>query len=473
MKTLLLNPPSYKDFDGGPGARYQSRSEVRSLWYPTWLCYPAGLIKDSRVLDAPAARLGLDETLAIAKDFKLIIIHTSSPSFHMDAKTAERIKANSADVLIGFVGPYVTVLPEETLNHSSAIDFVIRGEYDFAVRDLADGAKFSEVQGISYKEGEKLFSVGPAQNIKNLDDLPFVTPIYKRDLNMHDYDSGYIKCPYVSFYTGRGCVSRCTYCLWPQTFSKHNYRVRSVDNILEEIHITRQLFPKNREIFFDDDTFTDNRQQVKELSHHFGKIGFTWSANSKVTTDFETLKAMKAGGLRLLLVGYETGSQEILNNIKKGTRIKQALEFTKNCKKLGIMIHGCFIIGLPGETKATVEQTIAFAKEVDPDSLQVSLAAPYPGTEFHRYVADNNYFSSKGLVGVDGYQNPGVSYPEISEKELVAAVERLYRAFYFRPKVIARIMGRACLDFDDFKWRMRQAVEFGKALRQRKKDNVS
>jgi hopanoid biosynthesis associated radical SAM protein HpnJ len=467
MRTLLLNPPSFDGFDGGAGSRWQARREVYSFWYPTWLCYTAGLIRESRVVDAPASGIGVEETIASAKDFDLVALYTSAPGFPQDVRLAERIKAAHPGTLIGFIGPYPTALPEETLKASPAIDFVSRGEFDYMLRDMAAGANFTEIQGLSYRQDGRIIHNGSAQRIENLDDLPFVIPIYKRDLDISRYESGYLKYPYLSFYTGRGCVSRCTFCLWPQTFSLHAYRVRSVDNIVEEVKLALKTFPEVKEIFFDDDTLTDNRPQVRELAGRFKPLGFTWSANSKVTTDYDTLKAMRDGGLRLLVVGYESGNQQILKNIKKGTNLRQAREFTRRCQQLGIRIHGTFIVGLPGETQQTIEESIEFAKELNPDSIQVSLAAPYPGTEFYNYLQEHRYFSARGLVNIQGYQTASVEYPWITSGELQDAVERFYKAFYFRPRVIAKILGRALLDFAELKRRLRQGAEFMRAMKER------
>jgi hypothetical protein len=139
MKTLLLNPPSFDGFDGGAGSRWQARREVYSFWYPTWLCYTGGLIRGSRVVDAPASGIGVEETVASAKDFDLVAIYTSAPGFPQDVRLAERIKAAHPSGLIGLIGPYPTVLPEETLKASPAIDFVTRGEFDYMLRDIAAG----------------------------------------------------------------------------------------------------------------------------------------------------------------------------------------------------------------------------------------------------------------------------------------------------------------------------------------------
>ena len=216
--------------------------------------------------------------------------------------------------------------------------------------------------------------------LEDMDQLPFVTEVYKRDLRIEDYFIGYLLHPYVSLYTGRGCKSRCTFCLWPQTVGGHRYRVRSPGHVAEEIALARRYFPQVREFFFDDDTFTDNLPRAEAIARELGKLGVTWSCNAKANVPRETLKVLKDNGLRLLLVGYESGNQQILHNIKKGMRIEVAKRFTRDCHELGIKIHGTFILGLPGETQETIEETIRFATEINPHTIQVSLAAPYPGT---------------------------------------------------------------------------------------------
>ena len=189
-----------------------------------------------------------------------------------------------------------------------------------------------------------------------MDDLPFVTDVYKRDLVIEDYFIGYLLHPYVSLYTGRGCRSKCTFCLWPQTIGGHRYRTRSAGNVAAEISRAKEYFPQVKEFFFDDDTFTDDLPRAEDVARRLAKIGVTWSCNAKANVPYETLRVLRENGLRLLLVGYETGVQEILNNIRKGTRIDVARKFTEDCHKLGITIHGTFIVGLPGETPDTIER---------------------------------------------------------------------------------------------------------------------
>ena len=151
MKTLFLNPPSFKDFDGGAGSRYQATREVTSFWYPTWLCYPAGLIEGSRLIDAPAEHLEIDKVLSIAKDFELIVIYTSTPSVNNDISIAQMIKDINSDAKIVFVGPHPSAMAEETLRASNAVDIVARREFDLSIKEIAQGKELSEIDGISYR----------------------------------------------------------------------------------------------------------------------------------------------------------------------------------------------------------------------------------------------------------------------------------------------------------------------------------
>ena len=228
-----------------------------------------------------------------------------------------------------------------------------------------------------------------------MDQLPFVTDVYKRDLRIEDYFIGYLMHPYVSLYTGRGCKSHCTFCLWPQTVGGHRYRVRSPGHVAEEIRQAKAMWPQVKEFFFDDDTFTDNLPRAEAIARELGKMGVTWSCNAKANVPRETLKVLKDNGLRLLLVGYESGNQQILYNIKKGMRIEVARKFTKDCHELGIKIHGTFILGLPGETKDTIEETIRFATDINPHTIQVSLAAPYPGTFLYKQALENGWLDAE------------------------------------------------------------------------------
>jgi hopanoid biosynthesis associated radical SAM protein HpnJ len=469
MRTLFLNPPSYGGFDGGAGARYQARREIRSFWYPTWLAYPAGLVPESRLVDAPPAGMDVDDIIRQASGFDLIIINTSTPTIANDARVAELLKDYYTDIKIGFVGPHTIVLPEETLATSKAIDFVTTGEFDYAVAEIAKGIPFDRVDGIAFRSNGSIRRTNDRLPITDLDALPFVTRIYARDLNIYNYYNGYLRHPYVSLYTGRGCRARCTFCLWPQTISGHVYRVRSTENVYEEMVIAKQLFPEAKEFFFDDATLTDNTSRVKDIARKLKNLGITWSCNARANVPKETLKVMKEGGLRLLTVGFESSNQKILNNIKKGINVDRAREFVKATKELGILIHGTFILGLPGETAETIEQTIRFAKEIDPYSIQVSLLAPYPGTELYAQgIKEGWIIKEKDQLVREGIQNAVISYKGLSREEIFEAVERFYRRFYLRPRPILRILKDMLQDRDEFKRRIREGKEFFTFMTKRK-----
>ncbi|HAM02674.1 MAG TPA: hopanoid biosynthesis associated radical SAM protein HpnJ [Acidimicrobiaceae bacterium] len=471
MRTLFLHPPSYEGFDGGAGSRYQAKREIRSFWYPTWLAQLAALVPGSKLVDAPAADLSLEDVLPLAKEYELVVMHTSSPSFPGDVKVAEAFKAANPDLKVGFVGAKVAVEPEASLTASADIDFVCREEFDFTVVEIAEGRPLAEIDGVVFRDDTGSVVRTPDRAVlEDMDRLPYVVDVYKRDLDIDDYFIGYLKHPYVSLYTGRGCRSQCTFCLWPQTVGGHRYRTRSVQHVLGEMELIPKYFPQVKEVFFDDDTFTDDRPRAEEIARGLGRLGLTWSCNAKANVPYETLKVMRENGLRLLLVGFETGDEQILKNIKKGVKVERARQFAKDCHDLGITIHGTFILGLPGETKETIQQTIRFAREINPHSLQVSIAAPYPGTALYKQAKEQGWLPDDGasLVDEHGVQSSVLEYPELSRTEIFDSVDAFYRKFYFRAGKIAEMVSEMVRDRDMFTRRLREGVEFVSFLRKHK-----
>ncbi len=469
MKTLLLNPPSFEQFDGGAGARWPARREIASYWYPVWLAYPAGLIKESRLVDAPPHGISPEETVRIAMDFDFLVLFTSKVGFKNDVKLAETIKERKPSIKIAFVGPPVSVKPEEALNASRAIDFVARKEFDYTVTEFAQGKSLEKIDGVSFRRNGGIVHNPDRPLLQDLDSLPFISEIYRRDLDPTKYNIPFLKHPYLSFYTARGCPARCIYCLWPQTFTGHPWRTRSNENVMAEVKRALEIFPEVKEIFFDDDTWAWGKARVLDICRHLKELKFTWSCNSRVHADYEMLKAMKEAGCRLLVVGFESGVQEVLDNMKKGITVEQSLTFMKNCKELGITVHGDFMIGLPGETKETIRRTLEFAQKLDPETIQVSVAHPFPGTEFYKYLEDNGYLTDDDMVDELGHQLPNFEYPWLNRQEIVDAVEYFYGKYYFRPKVIYRIVRRAIFDADDRKRLYKEARDYLTLRARRKK----
>jgi len=468
MKTLLLNPPSFENFDGGASSRWPATREITSFWYPVWLTYPAGLIRDSRLLDAPSHGVSPQETIQIARDYSFLVLFTSTPGFANDTQLAEEIKTVHPEIKIAFVGPHVSVSPEESLRASSAIDFVVRKEFDYAVTEFAEGKPLDEIAGVSYLENGNVVHNPDRPPMEDLDSLPFAVEIYKRDLDITRYNVPFLKHPFIAFYTARGCPALCTYCLWPQTFSGHRWRPRSVDNVVAEIRRALELFPEVKEIFFDDDTFAWKKSRTIEMCEKLRPLNITWSCTCRVHADYETLKAMKEAGCRLLIVGFESGDPTVLKNIKKGVTAEQAREFMRNCRRLGISVHGDFIIGLPGETRETIERTMQFAKDLDCETIQVSIAHSFPGTEFHDYLLDHGYLTPYEMSDECGHQLPNIEYPDLSRREIMEAVERFYGSYYFRPRIAFRIVRKALFDAAERRRLFKEAREYLR-LRARRK----
>ncbi len=465
LRTLFLHPPAVAGFDGGAGSRYQAKREIRSFWYPTWLAQPAALVPGSRLVDAPPDGLTLDDVRPLARDYDLCVMHTSTPSFASDVRVAEALKAENPALTIGLVGAAVAVAPEASLRASSALSFVGRNEFDFTIQEVAQGRPLRSVRGLSYRVNGHVEHTAERPPLENMDALPFVTPVYKRDLTVEHYAIGYLRHPYVSLYTGRGCRSRCTFCLWPQTVGGQRYRTRSPEHVAEEMALAARLFPQVREFFFDDDTFTDDLPRAEAIARRLGRLGITWSINAKANVPYATLKVLKDNGLRLLLVGYESGNQAILNNVKKGVRLDVARRFTREAKAVGIAIHGTFILGLPGETRETIAETIRFAAELDPHTIQVSLAAPYPGTALYEEAQRNGWLESDELVDGLGVQVSALGYAHLSRPEIFRSVDQFYRRFYFRPRKVLSLAAEMVRDRRVMKRRLSEGREFLKFLR--------
>ena len=471
MRTLFLQAPSLDGFDGGAGSRYQARCEIRSYWYPTWLAQVAAIVPDSKLVDAIPHRLTLADVVREAPNYDLAVLHTSTPSFASDVRVVKSLKAANPGLKVGFVGAKVAVEPRASLESSPAIDFVAGNEFDFIIKEVAENRDWNTIAGLSYRDAAGAIRHNPPRAIlENMDELPFVTPVYKRDLTIENYFIGYLKHPYISLYTGRGCKSRCTFCLWPQTVGGHRYRTRSVGNVVEEIRWAKEAFPDVKEFFFDDDTFTDDRPRTEAIARELGKLGVTWSCNAKANLPRDTLRVMRDNGLRLLLVGYESGNQQILHNIRKGMRIDVARRFTRDCHELGITIHGTFILGLPGESRETIEETIRFATQINPHTIQVSLAAPYPGTELYRDAIENGWLNEAHaeLIDAGGVQIAPLHYPRLSHTEIFQSVDEFYRRFYFRAPKIASIMSEMVRSPEMMVRRLREGVEFFSFLRERR-----
>jgi hopanoid biosynthesis associated radical SAM protein HpnJ len=451
LKTLFLNPPSFEKFDGGASSRWPATREIESYWYPVWLTYPAGMLEGSRLVDAPPHHIKWAEVVTILKDYEFLVLFTSTMGWDGDQRMAEVIKQTYPSIKIAFVGPPVTTSPDKALNECAAIDFICRREFDFSVVEFAQGKPLNEILGVSYKDDNGVIQHNPDRaqvTPEQLDEMPWATEIYARDLDVTKYSVPFLLHPYVSLYSTRGCPAQCTFCLWPQTLSGHAWRKRSTDDVAAEMANAKRLFPHVKEFFFDDDTFNIQKARTIELCEKLKPLGLTWSCTSRVTTDYDTLKAMKEAGCRLLIVGYESGDPQILKNIKKGATVQRALDFQRDCHKLGLVVHGDFILGLPGETRESIRNTIEFAKQLDCETIQVSVAHAFPGTEFFDYAKENGFITNEAMNDEGGHQMAHIEYPGLPVEYVMEMVHKFYDEYYFRPKAAMRVIWQAIVNRD-------------------------
>ncbi|MGB9911608.1 MAG: radical SAM protein [Microgenomates group bacterium] len=450
MKIAFVNPPFLPGFSRGQ--RSPGVPVGKTLYYPYWLALACGWAQkwgnEVWLFDFVAKKMNFSQAIKKLKRFspQLVVIETSTPSINNDLRFAEKVKKN-LDCFVLLVGPHVSALPKETLTSASLVDGVAVGEYDQTVVELAEvlekGKPLKKVAGLVYRQGKKIIVNSPRPLLTNLDDFPFVSQIYKQFLDPRDYFFAAARYPMVMIITGRGCPYGCFYCLWPQTLHGLKYRFRSPEKVVEEFFWIAKNLPQVKEVVIEDDTFTANIPRVRRICQLLIKKGnkLPWSTNTRVHLDLETMKLMKKAGCRLLIVGYESGNQEILNKMNKKITLEQSLNFAQNAKKAGLLVHGCFIIGGPGETLKTAEQTFQFACKLSPDSAQFYPLFVYPGTKAYYWAEKMGYLREKNFrrwLGKKGEYQATVNLPTFSAKEVEKFCRQAYFRFYFRPKYLIK-----------------------------------
>ena len=449
FKILLLNPPFIKKFSRPQ--RSPAVTKSGTLYFPMWLAYAAGVAIekgfDVDFIDAPADGLSMDAVEERVRKFNpsLIVMDTSTPSIKNDVAVGGRLKGICPNVFIALVGTHVSALPEEVLTMDTRIDVVARFEYDHTILNLAKtlNAKgdLKDVMGISYRDGNKVIHNERQPYIENLDEIPFVSKVYKKFLKIENYFNPNALYPMVTITSSRGCPFPCTFCVYPQTLMGRGFRLRTVENVVAEMEYIVENFPQAKAIFFEDDTMTVNKKRCQELAELIIKRGvnISWTANARVGLDYDTMRMMKQSGCRSLCVGFESGSQKILDSMKKKTTMDEMKEFMENAKKAGILIHGCFMAGLPGETRDTLKETLGLAKELSPDTVQFYPVMVYPGTEAYTWYKERNLISSADFskwITPEGLHNTVISTEALSSAELVKFCDEARREFYLRPGYI-------------------------------------
>ena len=471
MKVLIINPP-------WPGKGYGTRSQNRIikhrsdkfLQYPIFLAYSAAQLKASGhtvvYIDSVIQDLDMDQTLVQARRAKpeVIFMETTTPSIEADYENLTALKdATGAGIIVG--GPHATYFHKEVLKECSAIDVVVRHEFDTKIAGIVSNLdNLNKIGGITYRSDMGIKDNGDGELEQDLDKIP----LPDRDIiPWHWYqEAWFTRQPFMNMMTSRGCPYHCTFCLWPQSMYGHKQRFRSLDNVFAEIdHLVARYGVK--EINIDDGTFTTKRERVIEFCRRLRreKVRPIWTCNGRVDhLDDEMLAEMKKSGCRMIRLGVESGSQDVLDKIKKRLTLKQIEDGFKLVKKHGIQALGGFMFGFPFDSRKTVEETIAFAKKISPDQVQFSINMCYPGTSLYDYARDNDLLLAKSFREFDMTCGPVVRTLDMEREELEHILARAYREFYFRLGFVLQTM-RHLRDMDEIKRVLRSLKSLIKTIR--------
>lgn len=472
MKILMLNPPFLDKYS--KSSRSPAVTKSGTIYFPLWLSYAAGVLDkkgyELKIIDAPAKCWTKEQTIVEIKVFNpdLVVIDTSTPSINSDLEFTKRIKTVLPNVKTCLVGTHVTATVSEILPAcSDYVDYIARHEYDYTLPELAEAIegkrKNSDVLGISYCEKGKLKENADRPYIENLDELPFVSEVYKKYLDIKDYFYAHVSYPTVSIFSSRGCPSKCFYCMYSQVMFGKCYRKRSAKSLYDECVYITENFPEVKEILIDDDNFAVNQENVKEFCRLMidNKVHLKWVVQCRVSLTYETMVMMKKAGCRLVVVGYESGSQKVLDGMHKGITLEQSRKFNDAAKKAHMRVHGCFMVGNPGETKETMQETLDFAKSLKMDTVQFFPLIVYPGTEAWDWAKQNDYIKAENYnqwLTPEGMHNCVLETPELSSKDLVDFCNYARKKFYLRPSYCLMKAGECLTNKDDL---VRTAKSFG------------
>lgn len=342
---------------------------------------------------------------------------------------------------------------------------MIRHEFDTKIAGVVSNmANLDLVQGITYRSGDDIIDNGDGRLCEDLDTIPFPD----RDLIPWQWylEAWHSRQPFLNMMTSRGCPYLCTFCLWPQSMYGHRQRFRSLDNVFLEIHELIDRYGV-REINIDDGTFTTNKGRVIEFCQRLRdeKISIIWTCNGRVdNVDNEMLVEMKESGCKMIRLGVESGSQDVLDKIRKSLTLNQVEDGFRLIKRHGIQALGGFMFGFPYDTRKTVEQTIQFAKRLSPDQVQFSINMCYPGTSLYEYAIENDLLLAKSFKEFDMTHGPVVKTMDMQREELEHILARSYREFYFRPKFVLQTLIHM-KDMDEIRRALRSLKSLLKTIR--------
>lgn len=442
MRVLILNP-SYGD-NFVRVARWSAKSRGRVQRHPEFLLIAAQILIDNghdvNFVEAAARNFTVEQSLDIAREYKpdFLVIHATTPSIYADIEQAKNIK-QATKCKVVFVGQHVTAEPDNTFEIGrGVVDYVLHREYDYSLRDLVKGIEPAKILGMSWHDGKKVVHNGHPPDI-NVTELPY--PAWQL-IKPEWYPDGGKKFPFLTLITGRGCNNACSFCRDPQLMYGYRLRNRSAKQVVDEMEYDLKIHPEIREIMFETDTFAADKNHVNEVCNEIIKRGInkkiSWSCNMRVNTDLELLPLMRKAGCRMLMTGFEAGTNEGLRAIRKGgVNVDMAKRYAFRAHDLGFTIHGCFMIGVPGETKESARATIDFAKSLPLDTVQITGVAAYPGTTLYQWAKEKGYLIPgdwREWLSPQKEQQTLLNYPQLSRQEIDEFIDTGLKEFYLRPK---------------------------------------
>ncbi|MHC1563964.1 MAG: B12-binding domain-containing radical SAM protein [Candidatus Hecatellaceae archaeon] len=441
MRILLVQPPI------PPEVELYSTAEMVA---PSMgLAYLAAVLEQHgykvEILDAPAFQLTYEKIPTEVERRKPDIVGVTATTAVAPSalKTAQMVKDAVPEALVVMGGPHITFLPEETMKAEPSIQIGVIGEGEYTLLDLVKtwekNGNLKEVKGVIYRENGSLKYTEPRPLIENLDELPFparhLLPMERYKVFGKHEILGLI-------FTSRGCPFNCTFCSSSLIFGK-KFRARSPKNVVDEVEEFVEQYKSNH-IEFVDDLFIFDKKRVKEICRELKERGLDvlWVCSARVdTVDGEIFKVIRDAGCIMVYLGVESGVQRVLNLMRKGIKVEQSVRAVKLAKEAGLQVVASFVLGIPGETWEEAMETIRFAKKLDPDFVQFSLATPFPGTELYRVAKE------EGLLLTEDWTKYTVLKPvmrteELSEERLRKLIKKAYFDFYLQPHVIWRYIRR-------------------------------
>lgn len=450
MKTLLVNPPWRKDDRYGvrAGSRWPFTTKLQKgkkipgyMPFPFFLAYSAALLEkngfDVGLVDGVAEGHTTGEFFEKVKTFRpdLVLIETSTPSIYTDLEIAKDLK-EQFEMQIAISGPHASVYSHEILENSTSVDYVLKGEYEYILLELVEcleeGKNLKKVKGLDYKTNTGKINENPSRPlIEDLDGLPWPA---RHLLPMENYNDFAALSPHnVSLWASRGCPFECIFCLWPKVmYGGSKYRTRDPADVAGEMKWISEEYDFAQGIYFDDDTFNIGKKRIFALCDEIEKrdIDLPWGIMARADTmNVEMLERMKNAGLAAVKYGIESGVQDIVNNANKGLDLDKVRKIHRKTKQLGIKTHLTFTFGLPGETKETIQKTVRFARDLDPDTVQFSITTPFPGTKYFEMAEEAGWLLTKDWSRYDGAVDTVIGTDELTAEDLQNALEEACTAW--------------------------------------------